>query len=49
MSVSCKSSALQQSMLFYFNRLLLQKRVISESEYRSMNIKIQNRSIRIKN
>ena len=48
MSEPCKSAAFQQSMLLYFNRLLLQRGVISKGEYRTMKVKIQNRNMSIK-
>lgn len=48
MSVPYKSAALQKSTLLYFNRILLQKGMICEREYRNMQLKIQNRSMSIK-
>lgn len=44
MSASCtKEFAFQQGMLFYFNRVLLEKGMITEREYRAMKQKIQLR------
>lgn len=44
MSASCtKGFAYQQGMLYYFNRVLLEKGIISEKEYRTMKQKIQLR------
>lgn len=44
MSASCaKEFAFQQGMLLYFNRVLLEKGIITEREYRAMKLKIQMR------
>lgn len=44
MSASCtKAFAYQQGMLLYFNRVLLEKGIITEREYRTMKLKIQMR------
>lgn len=44
MSATCtKEFAFQQGMLLYFNRVLLEKGVITEREYRAMKLKIQLR------
>ena len=44
MSASCtKAFAYQQGMLLYFNRVLLEKGIITEREYRAMKLKIQLR------
>lgn len=44
MPASCtKAFAYQQGMLHYFNRVLLEKGIISEREYRAMKLKIQLR------
>ena len=44
MSAPCtKGFADQQGMLYYFNRVLLEKGIISEKEYRAMKQKIQLR------
>ncbi len=41
-----KEFAFQQGMLLYFNRVLLEKGVITEREYRAMRQKIQLREKR---
>ena len=44
MSAPCtKGFAYQQGMLYYCNRVLLEKGIISEKEYRAMKQKIQLR------
>ena len=44
MSAPCtKGFAYQQGMLYSFNRVLLEKGIISEKEYRAMKQKIQLR------
>lgn len=40
MIVSSKEQAFQQGMLIYFNQRLLKRGVITEQEYRTINLKI---------
>lgn len=41
-AASAKESAVRQGTLLYFNQVLLEKRLISECEYRRMKWKIQH-------